>query len=142
MLRKAKDVIASGDIAAVIDYGIEIDRSVKAEVRELEEVKAFLRGKGQTQAGSQVSERKVELSGNLGIVTVVYPGPAVKVRRGVDLLACEKGMDSTVFNALFRKEVFLSEGFLAKLAKLSASERAMVLNLVEIGVGTPRVAFP
>lgn len=141
MLRTAAEVVASGDVPTIVDFGIELDRSIKAEAQELEEVKKALRRIGETRLADRRTEKSVQLEGHLGIVTVTFPADAPKLKPGVDLAASEAGIPEDVFRLLFRKRVVIDfeVGFLDKLARLEPEDRDLILDLIEVQRATPRV---
>jgi hypothetical protein len=144
MLKTAQEVMASGDVPTIVDYGIELDRSIKAQSVELEEIKRALRQLGETGIIDRRNEKSVRLEGHLGSVMVTFPSASPRVRSGVDLLASEAGIPGDVFRLLFRKRVVvdLAEGFFDKLARLDAEDREMILELIEVQTATPRVTWP
>ena len=144
MLRKAQEVIASGDVPAIVDYGIELDRTIKAENTQLEEVKEALRGVGETSLADRQTEKTVQIRGNLGKVTITYPADHPKLRSGVDILASEAGIPPKVFDLLFKKRVVVdfAEDFVKKVRSLDREDRELILNLIELQQSTPRVIWP
>lgn len=144
MLKKAQEVIASGNVRTVVDFGIELDREIKDERKELEVIKDFLRKIGETSLADRRTEKTVDVHGNLGSVSITYPADRPKVKSNVDILAAEPGIPEAVFKVLFTKRVVveLAEGFLEKLENLSDEDREMIFNLVEIESSTPRVNWP
>lgn len=144
MLRTAAEVVASGDVVSIVDFGIELDRTLKAEKQELERVKRYLRQIGETGVGGRRTEKSVEIEGHLGVVTVTYPADVPRLKKGVDLVASEAGIPGEVFRLLFRKKVVIdfAAGFLTKLGKLEADDRQMILDLVRVEPVTPRVKWP
>lgn len=143
MLKSAKDVVASGVTASVVDFAIEADRTIKALTRELEVVKAALREKGLSEAALS-GENSVEIEGTLGVAQIVMVRPTPKAKKGVDLLASEAGLPSEVFASLFVKRtvVDFAEDFEVKLSRLPPAQKAVIQNLVEITASTPRVNLP
>jgi len=143
MLKSAKDVVASGETASVVDFAIEADRTIKQLTKELEVVKAALRAKGIAEA-ALTGENSVEIEGNLGKAQIVMVRPAPKAKKGVDLLASEAGLPSEVFASLFVKKtvVDFADDFETKLAALPSAQKAVISNLVEIVASTPRVNLP
>jgi hypothetical protein len=144
MLKKAQEVIASGDVPAVVDFGIELDRTTKADTAQLNEIKEFLRGFGATEAADRKTEKTVEILGNLGTVSITYPAQSPKLRSGVDLVASEAGIPKHVFELLFHKRtvVDFKSGFVENLKKLDSKERGMILDLIELEDTTPRIFWP
>ncbi len=144
MLKRAREVIASGKVADVVDFGIELDRVLRSTNEELEEVKRFLRQAGEKGLADRLTEKTVRLEGKLGAVTVTFPADSPKLKPGVDLLACEEGIPEDTFNLLFHERVVfdLAEGFLEKLATLDAEDKEMIRNLIVLQRNTPRVNWP
>jgi hypothetical protein len=144
MLKTAQEVISSGNVPAIVDFGIELDRTIKAETQELEEIKKFIREIGGTSLADRRTEKTVQIDGNLGPVTVTYPADAPKLKPGVDLLASEQGIPEDVWKLLFRKRVVvdLAEGFMEKLGRLAEEDREMITDLIDIQRSTPRVLWP
>jgi len=143
MLKTAKDVVASGDVSSVVDFAIEANRTISGLTKELEIVKAALRAKG-VELAALSGENAVEFHGYLGAAQIVMVRPSFKVRKGVDLLASEAGLPPEVFNALFVKRtvVDFSADFETKLASLPPAQKAVISNLVESALSTPRVNLP
>jgi hypothetical protein len=143
MLKRAREVISSGSVHAIVDFGVELDRKIKLEVSELEEIKKFLRSLGETSLEDRRSEKSVQIEGNLGVAIVTYPKSTPKLKPGVDLLASEEGIPPDVFRVLFRKKtvVDLAEGFLEKLGDIPVEDREMILDLIEVHSSTPRVTW-
>lgn len=144
MLRTAQEVVASGDVPSIVDFGIELDRTIKRESQELDEIKRVLRQIGGTDLADRRTEKTVQLEGHLGNVTVTYPADTPRVKPGVDLLASEAGIPEDVFKLLFRKKttVDLADGFVEKLAQLEPGDRTMILDLIEVHRSTPRIIWP
>jgi hypothetical protein len=81
MLKTAQEVIASGDERAVVDYAIEVNRSISRSQVELNEAKAFLRRLA--SARRQEQGDSVEIDGNFGAATVEFQTrPEVKLKKG------------------------------------------------------------
>lgn len=144
MQKTAREVIASGDVRSVIDFGIELDRRIKSQARDLEEVKEYLRTLGLSSVADRRTEHSVQLEGSLGLVQVTYPADTPKVRKGVDLLASEVGVPEGAWKALFVKRVVVdfARDFVEKLRRLSREDQAAVADLVEVVPATPRVSWP
>ncbi len=141
MLRTAAEVVASGDVRAIVDFGIELDRTIRAESQELEEIKRVLRQMGESGQADRRTKKTVQLEGHLGTVTVTYPADMPKLKSGVDLAASEPGIPPDVFQTLFRKRTIIEfeVGFLDRLARLDPEDRQMILDLIEMQRSTPRV---
>ncbi len=143
MLKSARDVVASGDAAEMVDYAIEANRQIAQLTAELEILKAALRAKGLEEAAS-TGETTVALEGHLGKAQVILVKPQWRVRRGVDLLASERGLPPEVFQTLFVKKtvVDFAPDFEMKIAGLPSGVQAVIRNLVEAVSSTPRVNLP
>jgi len=143
MLKSAKDVVASGNLASMVDFAIESNRTVTSLSSELSEVKNALREIGATRAKSE-GLNSFEIEGHLGRAQVVLVKPAPRVRKGVDLLASEAGVPPELYATLFVKRtvVDLAPDFEVKLASLTPAQRDAILNLVEMVSPTPRVNLP
>jgi hypothetical protein len=144
MLKTAQEVVASGDARAIVDFGIELDRTIKAEALELEEIKRVLRQMGETELADRRTEKTVQLKGHLGVATVTFPADSPKLKPGVDLAASEAGIPEDVFRQLFRKKTTIDfeVGFFDKLARLEPEDREMILDLIEVQRSTARVVWP
>jgi hypothetical protein len=144
VLKTAQEVIASGDVPAIVDYGIALDRQIKKDSRGLEEIKRVLREIGGTSVADRLTAKTVQVRGHMGEVTITYPADGPKLKPGVDLLASEAGIPEDVFQALFRKKtvVDFAEGFFEKLASLDVEDREMILGLIEVQRSLPRVTWP
>ncbi len=141
MLKTAAEVIATGDVRLIVDFGNELDRSIKASIRQLEEVKKYLRDEAKRQGGKPTFP--VFLQGNLGGVSVSFPPLEPRAKKGVDLLAAEAGIPPEVYSALFRKHtvVEFAADFLQRMPELPRSAFTMISNIVEVKESTARVTF-
>lgn len=151
MIKSARDLIASGDVEGVVDFAIETYRSILSEGEELDEAKKYIRGLAITHfvlvsqnPRIEKKSKTVQIPGRLGNATVTFPDPSPQARRGVDLLACAGGLPKDLFEKLFVKvtSVTFAPDFKEKLGTLTARERAIIENLVEIVTSTPRVNLP
>jgi hypothetical protein len=132
-------------VLAIVDYGIELDRQLRAGGQQLEEIKRFLRKVGETSLADRRTEKTVQIDGNIGVVAVTYPANGPRLRAGVDLLASEEGIPDYVFKRLFRKKTIVefAESFVEKLGLLDdEDDRELILSLVEVLPATPRVTWP
>lgn len=143
MLKTAKDVLASGNVSSVVDFAIETNRTITALSKELEGVKPFLRAEG-TRLQALSGQNSVEITGNLGVATVVGVKPEPKAKKGMSLADLEASLPPEVFSALFVKKVVvnIADDYEAKVANLTAAQRAVVSNFVEVVASTPRVNLP
>jgi len=138
MLKRAREVIASGDVRQVVDYAIEANRQASQASAELNEAKAFLRTSALGQAdGFDI----VELEGNLGVATVSFSRAEAKPRKGWDLKDIEVNLRPEVFSALFAKEIVVRpvDDFEDRLADLQPAERTIIDRFIEIRPSTPKV---
>lgn len=144
MLKSANEVIATGDTKAIVDFAIETNRQIHTETEDLKQAKEFLRKVAETDFAVNVTEKSVELPGNIGTATVTFPKPSWRPRKGVDLLACCENLPDEVFSKLFvfKTIVEFAPDFEDKLEALSAADRAVIDNLVEAAPTTPRVNLP
>lgn len=139
MLRRAREVISSGDERSVVDYAIEANRTVVQANTELEEAKGFLR---KVALGRRAGEAlSVELEGNLGVATVNFSRSDPKTRKGKDLKDIEVNLAPEVFAKLFTKVVHVQPvgDFEVRLAQLPPADRAIIEQFVEIKLATPKV---
>jgi len=143
MLRSAKDVVTSGDVASVVDYAIEANRQIVQLTEELEILKAALRQRGVVEAAS-TGETMIDIEGHLGKAQIVLVKPHPKARKGVDLLASEAGLPPAAFKALFVKRtvVDLAPDFDKQLRLQPPRVQTVIRNLVETVSSTPRVNLP
>lgn len=138
MLKRAREVIASGDERAIVDYAIEASRTVNRASGELEEAKAHLR---KIALGRAEGASSVELEGNLGVATVSFARSEAKTRKGKDLKDIEVNLASTVFSGLFSKEILVKPAgdFEDRFDLLGPADRAVVEQFIEIKPSTPKV---
>lgn len=138
MLKRAREVIASGDERAIVDYAIEANRTISRASGELEEVKAYLR---KVALGRAEGLPSVELEGNLGVATVAFPRSEAKTRRGRDLKDIEVNLAPEVFAKMFSKEIRVLpvEDFQDRLVHLTPAEQTIVEQFIEIKPATPKV---
>lgn len=140
-LRTAQDVIASGSVAAVVDYALELHRNITHNGQELKALKAFLRSHAQSTLNRLPDADVVLLRGTFGEAQIVFPAQQPRVKSGVNLLEVERGLPSEVFQALFVKRVVVDfvPDFTRKLASLPRSHRVLISRLVEVAPSTPKV---
>lgn len=143
MLKTASEIIAQGEIKAVVDFAIEVNRELTAGNRELSQAKGHLReeAKGHLREEEITS---VDIEGNLGTATVVFDGEVPKIRRGQDLKGIEPNLSEETFAKLFTKEIVVKpvKDFVSLLQDLSSAERAVIARFVEVSPSTPKVYLP
>ena len=138
--KTAREVVASGDVKAVIDYAVATDRSIKAETKELEVVKEFLRDEAMDIV-AHTGSRSAVLHGNTGSATVVFPEAKAEPRKGVNLLSVAEVIDPILFTRFFRREVVVKpvDDFASRYDQLPDHERAVLDSIISIVQQTPRV---
>ncbi len=143
MLKRASEVIASGDESSIVDYAIEVNRQIVATTAELEQVKSHLRSLALDRTSSLTSG-SVELDGCLGAAKVTFTADTVKPKKGRDLKDLEANLSREAFMRLFHKEIVVSpvEAFQEVLARMPALEREIVDRFLEIRPSTPKVNLP
>lgn len=141
MLKKAQDVVASGDLGAVVDLAIQHHRRKLASEAELEVLKAKLREVAREQA---LERSSVEFEGKLGVANVVFVKDDVKVRKGMDLRDVEENLPPEVFSRLFVKTVQVVPGpeFRERAKGLLPVNSNVLHQFVEIVPATPKVNLP
>lgn len=140
MLKRAHEVIASGNERAIVDFAIEANRVISKTSAELELVKAHLRQSAADRASEEV-EGTVEIEGNLGVATVSFARPEIRARRGVDPKDVEVNLPSEVFRRLFLKEIVVrpSADIVQLLNQISPADRAVLDQFFEVRASTPKV---
>ena len=138
MLKKASEVIASGNVRSVVDYAIEANRQQTSAKRELDEAKAHLR----KVAGQTRSKKagRVELQGTLGLATVMFSSDEAQVTaQGIEEL--EAALSPETFKLLFVRQTTIMpvREIAGLLESLSATEREVVNRYVQIKPVTPKV---
>jgi hypothetical protein len=144
MLKSAKDVLASGDVGAIVDFAIEANRSVAATTEELRSVKAHLRGLAEAQKREAPETTSVKFEGHLGVAQIVLGKPGFRVRRGMNLTDLRKVLPAEVYDSLFCEQVVaqLSIYYEENSSILNPSQRSVVERYVEFAPPTPRVNLP
>lgn len=139
MLKRAHEVIASGNERSIVDFAVEANRLIAQTTSELEQVKAHLRQRA--LARERTAEGAVEIEGNLGVASVTFSRPDVRARRDHDLKDIEVNLSPEVFRRLFVKEVVVRPvGEIAQLMEqLSPADRAVLDQFVEVRDSTPKV---
>lgn len=143
MIKSAKEVVASGDVASVVDFAIEANRQIAALTKELDALKVFIRERG-LAAAALSGQSQASLEGTLGAAQVVVVKATPKAKKGVDLLAAEASLPAEIYSQLFVKRtvVDIADDFEEKLAALPKAQKMVVSNLVEVVASTPRVNLP
>jgi hypothetical protein len=144
-IKTATEVIARGDSRIIIDFAIELNRQILSEMAQLEALKEHLR---KTALGGRSfwdgRQRIVEMEGNLGVSSVVFPPNQVKVKKGCDLRDLETNLPSDTFTTLFQKRVVIEPvtDFESRVGSLSPAETTVVNRFVEVKPQTPKVYLP
>jgi len=143
MLKKASEVIASGDEPSIVDYAIEVNRRVSAAQGELDKAKSHLREVALGRVEDHVSG-SVDIEGNLGAATIVFTPDTVKTRKGADLNDIEANLSAETFTRLFTKEIVIRpvSNLQDRLDTLTTSERTIIERFVEVRPSTPKVNLP
>lgn len=137
-------MIAEGDLKAVVDYAIDLNREKAWLDKELEETKVFLRAEARKRASGSFA---VDLEGNLGTATVTFPGVTMKVRKGKDLQDIEVNVEPVVFAEFFNRTVVVvpsmpADDFLDAMAKLPSTAQLKIKTFLDFEDQTPRVNLP
>lgn len=144
MKRKASEVIAEGDLSAVVDYAIDLNREKVWLDRELEETKIYLREVAREQ---QAGAFAVDLDGKLGTATVTFPGITLKVKKGKDLRDVQENVDDEVFSEFFNRAVVVvaampADDFLEAMNRLPRTVQLRIRTFLDFEDQTPRVNLP
>ncbi len=146
MLKSAADVLATGDVGAIVDFAIEANRVVVSTTRELSSVKGHLRVLAEKQKASDPSITSAKFEGHLGVANVVMPSkPTLKARKGMNLLALKRVLPEEVWDSLFLEKTVVdvrADAFEANFAALNPSQRLVVEKYIESAPQTPRVNLP
>jgi hypothetical protein len=145
MLKSARDVLASGDVGAIVDFAIEANRSVTSTSKELDSVKAHLRGLAANQKNADPALTSVKFEGHLGVAHIVMPSkPIFRARKGMKLADLKKVLPEEVYASLFEEKVVVDVGtdYATNFAGLSPSQRLVVEKFVESVPQTARVNLP
>jgi hypothetical protein len=142
--RKANEVIAEGDLKTVVDYAIDLNRDKVWLDAQLEEVKIYLRAEARLKDASSFA---VDLDGNLGTVTVTFPGVSMKTKKGKDLRDMEENLPEEVFAEFFNRSVLVvpsmpADDFLDAMAKLPQTVQLKINTFLAFEDQTPRVSLP
>lgn len=145
MLKSAKDILASGDIRAIVDYAIEANRVLKAATEDLASMKEYLRGQAQEARKTDDSVTSVRFEGQLGVAHVVIPSKSfVKVKKGMNPADLKKVVGADVYEHLFVEKTVIEPRaeYETAFADLSPRERLVVENYVGVFPALPRVNIP
>lgn len=144
MRKRVGDLIAEGDLGAVVDLTIDLNRQSFETERELNEAKVYLRDVAKaTQRGAA----EVEIDGLSGTISVTFPGLILKVRKGADLKDLEVNIGPEAFSKLFFRTIevkpaLTADDFLEVLATLSPVEQTKVRLFIEAVEQTAKVYVP
>jgi hypothetical protein len=144
LLKRAKDVIALGDLGKVVDFAIDQNRQGFEITKELEDAKNYLR---EAAKAKRKGSAEVELDGLSGTVSVVFSGLVFKNKKGADLKDLEANLKPEVFAKLFRKTIEIvpaleAEAFEEALSTLTEPERSTVKHFIETTPATGKVYVP
>lgn len=144
MRKSAAEVIAEGDLGAVVDLAIELNRQAVEADKELGELKVYLRGVAKAK---QHGAAEVELDGLSGTISVTFPGLLLKTKKGADLKDLEVNIGPESFAKLFVRTIEIkpamaADDFLEVLAQLSPVEQTRVKHFIEVSAQTPKVYVP
>lgn len=144
MEKSASELIAQGDLGAVVDYVIGLNRKKVRIDKELDEAKAYLRDTAREKQGGR---KEIELEGLSGEVTVVFQGLAFKVKKGADLNELRVNLPEEVFAALFKRSVVVvpamgADDFLEVLLQQTTAHQRTIAHYVEVEEQTPKVYVP
>lgn len=137
-------MIAEGDLRAVVDYAIDLNREKVWLDKELEETKVYLRAEARKRAGGSFA---VDLEGNLGTATVTFPGVSMKVKKGKDLQDVEVNVEEHVFAQFFTRTIVVvpampADDFLDEMAALPRTVQIKIRTFLDFEDQTPRVNLP
>lgn len=147
MLKRAEDVIASGDERAAIDFAISMNRQVAQSKRELDRIKVHLREVAHLRTlkvGDPSPQEGVTLEGNIGSVFIQFPPKEARVRRGQDLRDIGVNVSRQTMLLLFTNTVAVKpvKDFVDQIDKIDPAERAVVDRFVEMISPTGKVNLP
>lgn len=153
MLRRAEEVITSGDERAAVDFAISMNRQVAQGKRELDRIKAHLRKMARRETLTEGSPATapygplsdgVTLDGNIGTAYVQFPPKEARVRRGQDLRDIEVNLTRQAFYLLFMKTTVVkpAKDFLDRIGSLDAAGRMVVDRFIEVTEPTGKVNLP
>ncbi len=144
MEKRASEVIAQGDLGAIVDYVIGLNRKKVRIDQDLDVAKAYLRDRAREKRGGK---REVELTGLSGEITVTFQDLAFKVKKGADLSELKVNLPETVFAKLFKHTVIVvpampADDFLEELSQQKEAHRSTVGHFIEVEEPTPKVYVP
>jgi hypothetical protein len=145
MLRSAKDILASGDVGAAVDFAIEANRTVASTSSDLDVVKAHLRGLAEASKRNDPTLKSVKFEGHLGIAHVVMVSkPVFRARKGMRLADLKKVRPSETYESLFAEKVVVdvADDYETNFSNLSPGQRIVVEKFVESVPQTARVNLP
>jgi hypothetical protein len=142
--KKASDVIAKGDLSAVVDYAIDLNREKVWIDQQLEEAKVFLRAEARKRAAGSFA---VELEGKLGTATIAFPGLKLAVKKGKDLRDIEVNLEDVIFAEMFNRSVVVvpampADDFLEAMSQLPRVAQLNIRTFLDFEEQTPRVNLP
>lgn len=144
MRKSAAEIIAEGDLGAVVDLAIELNRQAVEAGKELDELKVYLRGVAKAK---QLGAAEVELEGLSGTISVTFSGLQLKPKKGADLKDLEVNIGPAAFAKLFLRTIEIkpamsADDFLEVLASLSVVDQTKVKHFIEVSEPTPKVYVP
>lgn len=144
MLKSARDVLASGDVRAIVDFAIEANRMVAATSTELRSVKAHLRGLAEDQKRGDPSKTSVKFEGHLGVAQVVLGKPFPHGRKGMNLGDLKRTLPEDIYASLFSEitVVGVADGYEENFSQLNPAQRLVVEKYVDFSATTSRVNLP
>jgi hypothetical protein len=144
MLKSAKDVLASGDVGAIVDFAIQANREVKSAKTELGSVKGHLRSLAEAEKGKNPKLTSVVFDGLLGTAQVVLGKKVASSRKGMNLHDLKHTLPPGLYRCLFeeRTVVEIRDGWEDNYAELNPAQRLVVDRYVEFEPQTPRVNLP
>ena len=145
MLRSAKDILASGDVGAVVDLAIEVNRTAQTSTKDLSSVKDWLRVRAKDRKKKDPELTHVSFEGQLGVIQVVIPSkPFVRVKKGMDPRGLKKVLTSEEYESLFVEKTVIepSSEYQKKLASLDPRKRFVVEGYVGVTPAVSRVNIP
>lgn len=144
MLKSAQDVLASGDVRAIVDFAIEANRTVVSTTAELRVVKLHLRALAEAEKRGNPRLTNVKFEGLTGVAQVVLGKPVPHGRKGMNLRDLRKVLSEELYASLFNEivQVDVSEDYETNYSQLNPSQRIVVDRYVEFAPPTSRVNLP